>query len=95
LLEITHDDARGPLFRTIRRGTGQLSTKPLPQANAYAMVRRRALAVGIGTSIGNHAFRATGITTYLKNGSTLENAAAMGLRTLLASIAISAPIYEA
>ena len=71
------NDPKGPLFRTIARGTGQLSTNPLPQANAYAMVRRRALAAGIGTKIGNHTFRATGITAYLKNGGTLENAAAM------------------
>ena len=71
------DDAKSPLFRTIARGTGRLSTRPLPQANAYAMVRRRALVAGIGTAIGNHTFRATGITAYLKNGGTLENAAAM------------------
>ncbi|TXC85527.1 tyrosine-type recombinase/integrase [Paraburkholderia azotifigens] len=71
------DEPKAPLFRTIARGTGQLSTTPLPQANAYAMVRRRALAAGIGTKIGNHTFRATGITAYLKNGGTLENAAAM------------------
>ncbi|MEA3084377.1 MAG: hypothetical protein QOC89_2074 [Paraburkholderia sp.] len=75
------DDLKGPLFRTIRRGTGQLSDTPLPQANAYAMVRRRAIAAGIGTAIGtaigNHTFRATGITAYLKNGGSLENAAAM------------------
>ncbi|MEM5330859.1 tyrosine-type recombinase/integrase [Paraburkholderia sp. JHI2823] len=71
------NDPRGPLFRTIARGTGQLSETPLPQANAYAMVRRRAFAAGIGTKIGNHTFRATGITAYLKNGGTLENAAAM------------------
>jgi len=70
-------DPKGPLFRTIARGTGQLSTTPLPQANAYAMVRRRAVAAGIATKIGNHTFRATGITAYLKNGGTLENAAAM------------------
>ena len=49
----------------------------LPQANAHAMVRRRALAAGLKTLIGNHTFRATGITAYLKNGGTLENAAAM------------------
>lgn len=61
-------EPKGPLFRTIRRGTGQLSTTPLPQANAYAMVRRRALAAGIDTRIGNHTFRATGITAYLSNG---------------------------
>ncbi|WP_321927200.1 tyrosine-type recombinase/integrase [Burkholderia sp. BCC1998] len=70
-------EPKGPLFRTIARGTGRLSTTRLPQANAYAMVRRRAAAAGIATAIGNHTFRATGITTYLKNGGTLENAAAM------------------
>ena len=70
-------DAKGPLFRTIQRGTGQLSLTALPQANAYAMVRRRAIAAGIGPKIGNHTFRATGITAYLKNGGTLENAATM------------------
>ena len=71
------DDAKGPLFRTIGRGTQILTRTPLPQANAYAMVRRRALAAAIGTKIGNHSFRTTGITAYLKNGGTLENAAAM------------------
>ncbi|WP_174246376.1 tyrosine-type recombinase/integrase [Burkholderia sp. L27(2015)] len=74
-------DAKGPLFRTIQRGTGQLSVTSLPQANAYAMVQRRALAAGIGTKIGNHTFRATGITAYLKNGGTLENAATMANHT--------------
>ena len=71
------DDPKGPLFRTVQRGTGQLSATPLPQANAYAMVRRRAIAAGIDTKIGNHTFRATGITAYLKSGGTLENAAVM------------------
>ena len=71
------DEPKGPLFRTIARGTGRLSTTPLPQANAFQMVRRRAAAAGIGTAIGNHSFRATGITAYLKNGGTLEKAAAM------------------
>ncbi|WP_242671691.1 tyrosine-type recombinase/integrase [Azotobacter chroococcum] len=73
---IAHDP-KGPLFRTLQRGTGQLSARPLAQANAHAMVRRRAQAAGIRTPIGNHSFRATGITAYLKNGGTLENAAAM------------------
>ncbi|GAA5266685.1 hypothetical protein ACOSOMT5_P3115 [Acidiphilium sp. MT5] len=41
------------------------------------MVRRRAAAAGIKTKVGNHSFRATGITAYLKNGGTLENAATM------------------
>ena len=47
----------------------------LPQANAYAMIGRRAAAAGIATKLGNHSFRATGITAYLKNGGTLEKAA--------------------
>ncbi|AJX82439.1 phage integrase family protein [Burkholderia pseudomallei 7894] len=70
-------DPKGALFRTIARGTGQLSETTLAQANAYVMVRRRAAAAGIATKIGSHALRATGITTYLRNGGTLENAAAI------------------
>ena len=70
-------DPKGPLFRTIGRGTGKLTRTPLPQANAYAMIRRRAAAAGIETKLGNHSFRATGITAYLKNGGTLEKAAVM------------------
>ncbi len=35
-------EPRGPLFRTLGRGTGQLTATPLLQANAYAMIRRRA-----------------------------------------------------
>lgn len=37
----------------------------------------RAAAAGIATKVGNHSFRATGITAYLKNGGTLEKAAQM------------------
>jgi integrase len=70
-------DPKGPLFHTIGRGTGKLTRTVLPQANAYAMIRRRAAAAGIGTKLGNHSFRATGITAYLKNGGTLEKAAAI------------------
>ena len=70
-------EPKGPLFRTIGRGTSKLTSTPLRQADAYAMIRRRAAAVGIATRIGNHTFRATGITAYLKNGGQLETAAAM------------------
>ncbi len=76
-------DPKGPLFRTIARGSGtgggsgRLSPTAMVQADAYAMIRRRAAAAGIDTKIGNHTFRATGITAYLKAGGALENAAAM------------------
>ena len=70
---------KAPLFPTIRRGTArskspQLGDAAMGQSDAYAMVQRRALAAGIATHIGNHTFRGTGITTYLKNGGTLEKA---------------------
>jgi hypothetical protein len=45
--------------------------------NAYELVRRRAVAAGIKTKIGNHSFRATGITVFRKLGGSLENAALM------------------
>jgi len=47
-------DAKGPLFRTKGRGTGKLTRTVLPQANAYAMIGRRAAAAGIATKLGNH-----------------------------------------
>lgn len=70
-------DPQGSLFRTFGRGTRRLTRTPLPQANAYAMIQRRAAAAGLRTRVTNHTFRATGITAYLKNGGTLEKAAAI------------------
>src|ERR1700730_1249820 len=67
-------DPKGLLFRTIGRDTGELTSTPLPQPNAYAMIRRRAIDAGIATKVGNHSFRATGITAYLKNSTQLEKA---------------------
>ena len=66
------DDPKGLLFRTVAGKTGRLTTLPLSQADAYRMIRRRAKGAGIQTKIGNHTFRATGITAYLKNGGKLE-----------------------
>lgn len=65
-------DADGPLFRSVGRKTGR--GEALWQQDAYRMIQRRAAAAGIATKIGNHTFRATGITAYLKNGGTLEHA---------------------
>lgn len=52
------EDLRGPLFRTIRRGTSQLSSTPLPSSNAFSMVSRRAKTVGVETRIGRRKRRA-------------------------------------
>jgi integrase/recombinase XerD len=65
-------DVDGYLFRTAAGKTGMLTEKPLSQPDAYRMVQRRAKAAGIETRIGNHTFRATGITAYLKNSGKLE-----------------------
>ena len=71
------NEPKALLFQTYSRATGQLTGNPLPQANAYKMIQRRARAAGIITRVGNHTFRATGVTAYLKNGGTLERAAQM------------------
>jgi len=65
-------DPKGPLFRTAAGKSDALARLPMSQADAYRMIRRRAKAAGIHTRIGNHTFRATGITAYLRNGGRLE-----------------------
>lgn len=65
------------LFRTAKGRSGRLTGEPMAQADAYRMIRRRALACGLKTKIGNHSFRATGITEYLRNGGKLEIAQQM------------------
>jgi site-specific recombinase XerD len=72
------EDKKGPLFRTITTAPGRpLSERPMHQVDAWRMVRRRARAAEIDTPIGCHTFRATGITAYLENGGSLENAQAI------------------
>ena len=66
-----------PLFRTAMGKTQQLTERRMSQPEVYLMVRRRAAGAGIATKIGNHTFRATGITAYLKNGGKLEVAQQM------------------
>jgi site-specific recombinase XerD len=72
------DDRKGFLFRTSpRHNAKELTDRPLTQANAWLMIRRRAIAAGITAPIGCHSFRATGITAYLANGGALEHAQEM------------------
>jgi site-specific recombinase XerD len=72
------EDRKGFLFRTSRGHSGMvLSEHPMTQSDAWRMIRRRAVAAGIHAPIGNHSFRATGITAYLANGGTLEHAQEM------------------
>ncbi len=72
------EDRKGWLFRTSPRHTATaLTEQPMTQADAWRMVRRRAASAGIMAPIGNHSFRATGITAYLSNGGALEHAQSM------------------
>jgi integrase len=72
------EDKKGFLFRTSRgHDDTVLSDQRMTQVDAWRMVRKRALAAGILAPIGNHSFRATGITAYLANGGMLEHAQSM------------------
>jgi site-specific recombinase XerD len=72
------EDRKGFLFRTSRGHRGvELSEQPMTQPDAWRMIRKRAAAAGINAPIGNHSFRATGITAYLSNGGALEHAQEM------------------
>jgi site-specific recombinase XerD len=70
-------DHKSWLFRTANRRSVELTDRPMSQPDAYRMIRRRAAKAGVLTRIGNHSFRATGITEYLRNGGKLEIAQQM------------------
>jgi integrase/recombinase XerD len=69
----TGDGKTTPLFRTVDRHR-HLTRNRMDRRDVLAMVKRRAYAADLGTTVGCHSFRATGITTYLLNGGTLEKA---------------------
>ena len=62
-----------PLFRSLDRKR-RLTERRLHRLEVLAMVKRRALQAGLPESTCCHTFRATGITTYLQNGGTIEHA---------------------
>jgi site-specific recombinase XerD len=68
------DERGGPLFRSARGRTGELTDRALDPVNAWAMVKRRARRAGVSTALCNHSFRAMGLTAYMANGGTLEEA---------------------
>jgi site-specific recombinase XerD len=69
------DDKNGPLFRTTRGKTRQLTRSPMTRVDVFRMIKRRAQDAGLSsTAVCCHTFRATGITAYLENGGTLEHA---------------------
>ena len=65
-----------PLFRTVDRRR-ELTERPMLRSDVYRVVKRRVRAAGLPGGISCHSFRATGITTYLAAGGTLEGAQAI------------------
>ncbi|MCA9211563.1 MAG: tyrosine-type recombinase/integrase [Planctomycetales bacterium] len=66
-------EKRIPLFRTLA-ANGLLTKNRMHRTDALRMIKRRAASVGLPDSICCHTFRATGITSYLQNGGSLEHA---------------------
>jgi integrase/recombinase XerD len=64
---------KAPLFRTINKHC-LLTDSPMYRADVLRMIKRRAEVAGLPATTCCHTFRATGITAYLKNGGTIENA---------------------
>jgi len=70
------DEKKTPLFRSVDNRR-QLTANPMSRTDVLRMVKRRALEAGLPSSTCCHTFRATGITAYLENGGTIENAQAI------------------
>jgi integrase len=71
------NDKKNPLFRSAVARTNTLSETGMSRTDALRMIKRRAKAAGLPDRICCHTFRATGITAYLENGGTIENAQAI------------------
>ncbi len=68
------DEKDVPLFQTSPGRGRKLTGKRLQRQEAWAIVKRRALAAGVSTDACNHTFRASGITNFLRNGGSRDNA---------------------
>ena len=70
------DEKKSPLFRSVDHWR-KITVNPMTRTDVLRMVKRRALQAGLPASTCCHTFRATGITAYLENGGTIENAQAI------------------
>ena len=65
-----------PLFRKLLPDK-TLGMGPMSRNDVLRMVKRRVVAADLPTETCCHSFRASGITSYLENGGTLEHAQAI------------------
>jgi site-specific recombinase XerD len=68
------DDGKSPLFRTVVGRTDVLTVNRMSRRDAWHMIKRKVRLAGLPSRVCCHSHRATGITAYLANGGTLENA---------------------
>ena len=65
-----------PLWRSMTKG-GTVTQKRMNRVDVFRMVKRRVRQAELGVAANCHTFRATGITAYLLNGGSVENAQAI------------------
>ena len=75
-------DGKVPLFETINKHR-QLAKNLMNRVDVLRMIKRRGKDAGLPPTTCCHIFRATGITAYLENGGTVENAQAIDFHTSL------------
>jgi len=73
---VIEHDKKSPLFRSIDQHR-QITERPMSRTDVLRMIKRRVEDAGLPSSTCCHTFRATGITAYLENGGTIENAQAI------------------
>ncbi len=76
-----HDEALRELFDQVSEAgvdrRHRPTNAPMTRTDILRMIKRRARQAGLPSSTSCHTFRATGITAYLENGGTIENAQAI------------------
>ena len=70
------DEKKTPLFRSVDKWR-RITANPMTRTDVLRMIKRRAKDTELPSSTCCHTFRATGITAYLENGGTIENAQAI------------------
>lgn len=68
------EDGKSPIFRTVN-AKGLLTENRMLRSDALRIIKEQARMAGIETRVCCHSWRATGITNFISNGGTLENAA--------------------
>ena len=66
-------EKKSRLFRSVDKQR-KITANGMSRTDVLRMVKRRVLEAGLSSSTCCHTFRATGITAYLENGGTIENA---------------------